>query len=46
MSKNHIENLKCQKCGKEGEFTAWESINTDDSPEMKERIRSNDNCSK
>ena len=42
MSKNHIENLKCQKCGKEGEFTVWESISTKDSPEMKERVRNND----
>ena len=39
MSKNHIEKLKCPKCGKEGEFTVWESINTDDAPEMKELVR-------
>ncbi|MBR5683385.1 MAG: CpXC domain-containing protein [Ruminococcus sp.] len=42
MSRNHIEKLKCPKCGKEGDFTAWESISTDDAPEMKERIRNND----
>ncbi|WP_295084318.1 CpXC domain-containing protein [Ruminococcus sp.] len=42
MSKNHIEKLKCPKCGKDCDFTAWESINTNDNPEMKKCVRSND----
>lgn len=41
MSKTHVEKLKCPKCEKEGEFTVWESINTNDAPEMKELVRNN-----
>ena len=39
MSKNHIEKIKCPKCSHEDDFTVWESINTDDAPEMKELVR-------
>lgn len=39
MSLEQIQKISCPKCGKEGEFTAWSSINTELNPEMKSRVR-------
>lgn len=38
MSQEHTETIKCPKCGAEGNFTIWESINADLNPELKEKI--------
>ena len=39
MTKNHLEKIKCPKCEHEDDMTVWESVNTDDNPEMKELVR-------
>ncbi|MBP5431234.1 CpXC domain-containing protein [Ruminococcus sp.] len=39
MSRNHIEKVKCQKCGHEYDYKVWESINSKDSPELKDPVR-------
>ena len=39
MSESHIEKITCDRCGKETEFTVYDTISTDDSPEMKEKVR-------
>ena len=39
MSMEHKEKLTCPKCGKESEFTVWQSINTTLDPEMKNAVR-------
>ena len=39
MSMKHKENITCPKCGKESEFTLWQSINTMIDPEMKNAVR-------
>ena len=36
MSKERIEIIKCPKCGAEGGFTIWDSINVELNPELKE----------
>ncbi len=38
MSKERIEIIKCPKCGAEGGFTIWDSINVELNPELKEKI--------
>ena len=38
MSQERKEIIKCPKCGAEGDFTLWESINVDLNPELKEQI--------
>ena len=32
--------ITCPKCGTSGDFTAWDSINVDLMPEMKEKVMS------
>lgn len=39
MSMSSVEKIKCPQCGKEQDFTVWESINTVLDPELKERVR-------
>lgn len=39
MSKMHMANVKCPKCGKESEFTVWDSVNTQLDPSFKEKAR-------
>lgn len=38
MSQERQEIIKCPKCGAEGEFAIWDSINVDLNPELKEKI--------
>ena len=40
MSKMRTTKITCPKCGKEHDFTAWDSINTQLDPEFKEKARS------
>ena len=40
MSKTHTETITCPECGKQAEFTVWDSINTTLEPEMRERVKS------
>lgn len=40
MSKLRIEKFECPKCGTEGEFRIWDSINVDLDPELKEKLLS------
>ena len=39
MSKNSIEKITCPQCGKEAEFTVWQSVNTDLDPEMRAAVK-------
>jgi len=39
MSMSHQETIKCPECGKDSEFTVWQSINTTLDPEMKSAVR-------
>ena len=39
MSKQIQETITCPTCGKESEFTVWQSINTKLDPEMKSAVR-------
>ena len=39
MSMEHLEKITCPKCGKESEFTVWQSINTTLDPEMTAAVR-------
>lgn len=39
MSRSSIEKIKCPQCGKEQDFTVWESINTVLDPELKGCVR-------
>ncbi|MCR5600234.1 MAG: CpXC domain-containing protein [Ruminococcus sp.] len=39
MSKNHVEKIKCKKCGKESDYLVWEIMDTNIDPQMKEQIR-------
>ncbi len=38
MSQERTEIIKCPKCGAEGNFTVWDSINVELNPELKEKI--------
>jgi hypothetical protein len=40
MSLKKTELIKCPKCGKEHPFTIWGSVNTQDDPEMRYKVRS------
>lgn len=40
MSLKKTELIKCPKCGKEHPFTIWGSVNTEDDPEMRYKVRS------
>lgn len=40
MSRYHTETITCPKCGAEGEFRIWDSVNTTLDPELKEKVRS------
>ncbi|WP_019678394.1 CpXC domain-containing protein [Ruminococcus flavefaciens] len=42
MSKNHIEKIKCPKCGKVSDMLVWELIDTSQDPQMAEQIRNGD----
>lgn len=39
MSKTRIMPVTCPSCGKDSDFTVWESINTMLDPEMKAKVR-------
>lgn len=39
MSQHHTETITCQRCGKDSDFTVWDSINTALDPDMKEKVR-------
>lgn len=39
MSRKFIQKITCPKCGQEGDFTVWSSINTMLDPEMKEKVK-------
>lgn len=38
MSSYKVHTIKCPKCGVEGKFTAWDSVNVDLMPKMKEKV--------
>lgn len=38
MSKNHVERVKCEKCGKEIELTVWDSVNATLDPVLREKL--------
>lgn len=38
MSQERTETIKCPKCGAEGSFSVWDSINAELNPELKEKI--------
>lgn len=38
MSSCKHHTITCPKCGAQGEFTAWDSVNVDIMPEMKEKV--------
>lgn len=40
MSRNHFESITCPKCGAQGDFLVWDSINTVTDPGMKKKVRS------
>lgn len=40
MSLKKTELIKCPKCGKEHPFTIWGSVNTQDDPDMRYKVRS------
>ena len=40
MSKIKDVKLNCPECGAEGEFTLWESVNKQLSPESAEKVKS------
>lgn len=42
MSKTHLTKIACPKCGKESEFTVWDSVNVQISPDMKNSIMNGD----
>jgi predicted RNA-binding Zn-ribbon protein involved in translation (DUF1610 family) len=39
MSANHIEKIKCPKCGKVSDYVVWDTIDTSIDPQMKAQIR-------
>ena len=39
MSKNHIEKIKCKKCGNESDYLVWKIMDTNIDPQMKAQIR-------
>ena len=39
MSMSQVVPVTCPKCGKNGDFTRWQSINTELDPEMKKAVR-------
>jgi len=38
MSQSRTEILTCPRCGGQGEFTVWDSINADQDPDLKEKL--------
>lgn len=38
MSKYHDETITCPKCGEQGTFQLWESVNVDIDPELREKV--------
>ena len=38
MSLESVEKIECPKCGKKGDYTIWESLNTAINPEMKSKV--------
>lgn len=42
MSSKHLTKIACPKCGKENEFTVWDSVNVQIDPDMKKQIMSGD----
>ena len=42
MSRNHIEKVTCPGCGKEADFTVWDSVNTTLEPDLKEKVLTGD----
>ena len=42
MSQSAMQEITCPKCGKKHAFTVWDSINTMENPEMKEKVRNDE----
>lgn len=42
MSQSAMQEITCPKCGKKHPFTVWDSINTLEYPEMKEKVRNDE----
>ena len=42
MSQSAMQEITCPKCGKSHPFTVWDSINTMENPEMKEKVRNDE----
>lgn len=38
MSQSRNETLVCPRCGRQGTFTVWDSINADQDPDLKEKL--------
>ena len=38
MSKSHVEKINCKHCGKEFDFTIWDSINATLDPDLRENL--------
>ena len=42
MSQSAMQEITCPKCGKKTSFLVWDSINTMEDPEMKEKVRNDE----
>ena len=42
MSQSAMQEITCPKCGKKHSFQVWDSINTLEFPEMKEKVRNDE----
>ena len=42
MSRNHIESVTCPGCGKEADFTVWDSVNITLDPDLREKVLTGD----
>ncbi len=42
MSQSAMQEITCPKCGKKTSFLVWDSINTVEQPEMKEKVRNDE----
>ena len=42
MSQSAMQEITCPKCGKKTSFLVWDSINTMENPEMKEKVRNDE----
>ena len=42
MSQSAMQEITCPQCGKKLSFQVWDSINTQEYPEMKEKVRNDE----